>query len=273
MFTTLIKPSKNELISKIPIDKILPNPYQPRTNFEQKSIDQLANSIKNYGLLQPIVVRKKGDFYFLVAGERRLRACKAIGLYEINAIVLDIKDEDSAVMALIENIQRENLDFFDEALGYKQLMEEFKLTQVEIANKVGKTQATIANKIRLLNLPPEVKIKIKENNLTERHARALLKLTCKEDQLYILDCIIKDNLNVNSAERLIDEFIESKKSKRLMKVAINDCRVIYNTIKKSLKIFQRTNVNYDIVENKTDEYYEIIVRINKKSPHTSSRTC
>ncbi|MEZ0537089.1 nucleoid occlusion protein [Caldicellulosiruptoraceae bacterium PP1] len=262
----LMKLQRSEAHEKIPIDKILPNPYQPRCNFDQRLIEDLAKSIKNYGLLQPIVVRRQGNNYFLIAGERRLRACKYLGMKDINAIVINVRDEESAVLALIENIQRENLDFFEEAQGYKQLIEEFKLTQVEIANKIGKTQSTIANKLRLLNLPNDIRWLIKEYNLTERHARALLRLNDENDQKYILEKIIEKNLTVSETERLINDYLFQKKEKKHMKIAMNDCKVVFNTIKKALKIFQKADIVYNISERQDDEYYEVVVRINKKSP-------
>jgi len=260
-------------IEDVPIEKILPNPYQPRVNFDERLIEELAVSIKTYGLLQPIIVRKKGEYYYLIAGERRLRACKHLGYSKIKAVVINVTDIESAILALIENIQRQDLDFFEEAQGYKQLSDEFGLTQVEIAKRVGKTQSAIANKIRLLQLPADIRWVIREHGLSERHARALLKLESQEDMKYILSRIIEGNLTVSQTERLISDFLSGKKiakTSRVIKISMNDCRVVYNTIKKALKIFQKTDINYDIKENKTDAYYEIIVRINKKSPQTSS---
>ncbi|ADQ05755.1 parB-like partition protein [Caldicellulosiruptor owensensis OL] len=280
MFSLLIRQTNRADIEKelyfvedVPIEKILPNPYQPRSNFDERLIEELAASIKTYGLLQPIIVRKKGEFYYLIAGERRLRACKHLGYDRIKAIVINVTDIESAILALIENIQRQDLDFFEEAQGYKQLSEEFGLTQVEIAKRIGKTQSAIANKIRLLQLPAEIRWMIREHGLSERHARALLRLRSEEDMKNVLSKIIEGGLTVSQTERLITDYLSSKKSTkatRVIKVSMNDCRVVYNTIKKALKIFQKTDINYDIRENTTDAYYEIIVRINKKSPQTSS---
>uniref|UniRef100_A0A7C5Z9R8 ParB/RepB/Spo0J family partition protein n=1 Tax=Caldicellulosiruptor owensensis TaxID=55205 RepID=A0A7C5Z9R8_9FIRM len=280
MFSLLIRQTNRADIEKelyfvedVPIEKILPNPYQPRSNFDERLIEELAASIKTYGLLQPIIVRKKGEFYYLIAGERRLRACKHLGYDRIKAIVINVTDIESAILALIENIQRQDLDFFEEAQGYKQLSEEFGLTQVEIAKRIGKTQSAIANKIRLLQLPAEIRWIIREHGLSERHARALLRLRSEEDMKNVLSKIIEGGLTVSQTERLITEYLNNKKSLKtgkVIKVSMNDCRVVYNTIKKALKLFQKTDINYDIKENTTDAYYEIIVRINKKSPQTSS---
>jgi len=280
LFSLLIRQTNRADIEKelyfvedVPIEKILPNPYQPRSNFDERLIEELAASIKTYGLLQPIIVRKKGEFYYLIAGERRLRACKHLGYDRIKAIVINVTDIESAILALIENIQRQDLDFFEEAQGYKQLSEEFGLTQVEIAKRIGKTQSAIANKIRLLQLPAEIRWIIREHGLSERHARALLRLRSEEDMKNVLSKIIEGGLTVSQTERLITEYLNNKKSLKtgkVIKVSMNDCRVVYNTIKKALKLFQKTDINYDIKENTTDAYYEIIVRINKKSPQTSS---
>jgi len=280
LFSLLIRQTNKADIEKelysiedIPVEKVLPNPYQPRSNFDEKLIEELALSIKTYGLLQPIIVRKKGEFYYLIAGERRLRAFKHLGYSKIKAIIINVTDIESAILALIENIQRQDLDFFEEAQGYKQLADEFGLTQVEIAKRVGKTQSAIANKIRLLQLPADVRWTVREHGLSERHARALLRLESEEDMRNVLSRIIEGGLTVSQTERLITEYLNNKKSLKtgkVIKVSMNDCRVVYNTIKKALKLFQKTDINYDIKEITTDAYYEIIVRINKKSPQTSS---
>ena len=164
-------------VMEIPIDSIVPNPYQPRRVFSQSALEELSESIKVYGILQPITVRNKGnEEYELVAGERRLRASKLAGLATIPAIINNMSDESSAVLALLENLQREDLNFIEEAMGYENLIKEHSFTQQQLAGKLGKNQSTIANKLRILRLPTDIKIKLVENGLTERHARALLKL-------------------------------------------------------------------------------------------------
>lgn len=195
-------------IIKIPIDIITPNPYQPRKGFNKASLNDLSESIKQYGILQPINVRKIGDVgYELVAGERRLRAAKLAGLKEVPAIIIEIIEQDSAIISLIENLQREDLNFFDEAEGYYNLINDHGLTQEELAKKVGKNQSTVANKIRLLRLPVDIRKRILECNLTERHARALLKLPDSVTQEKVLKNIIKDSLNVKKTEAIIEKLI------------------------------------------------------------------
>lgn len=172
-----------ENINYVNIDLISPNVYQPRKIFNEEAIDELAKSIKSYGIIQPLSVRRMGDSrYELVAGERRLRAAKKIGLKEVPVIIVDVTDKESAAIALLENIQREDLNFLEEAEAYYNLIREHSYTQEKLAELIGKKQSTIANKIRLLKLPQRIRKKLLESNLTERHARALLKLPTEELQ-------------------------------------------------------------------------------------------
>ena len=183
-------------ISYLSIDCVRPNPYQPRKQFNKGSLEQLCESIKQYGVIQPINVRRiSTNNYELVAGERRLRAATMAGLKEIPAVVININDNDSAVIALIENLQREDLSYMEEAEGYNNLINEHGFTQEELAQKIGKSQSTIANKIRLLKLPPMVKKILSDNSLTERHARALLKLHDEQLQLKVLRRVCERGLN------------------------------------------------------------------------------
>ena len=175
--------------------KIRPNPYQPRKEFSKQALEELSQSIKEYGVLQPITVRRIGsDSYELVAGERRLRASKMVGMEYIPAIVIATHEKDSAILAMIENLQREDLHYLDEAVGYASLIQDHGFTQEELAKKIGKNQSTIANKIRLLRLPDNIKKLLIMNNLTERHARALLRLPDDELKLKALKQIIKKKI-------------------------------------------------------------------------------
>ncbi|MGB4125429.1 MAG: ParB/RepB/Spo0J family partition protein, partial [Dethiobacteria bacterium] len=169
------EPGKDKVI-KVKIEALQPNPYQPRQSFPEEKINELKQSIRTYGLLHPIIVRRFGRVYQIVAGERRVMACRDLGWQTIPAIVKEINDSAMAAMALIENLQRENLNYLDEAAGYARLIESFNLTQEVLAQRLGKSQSTIANKMRLLKLPDEVKDLLVKEQLTERHARALLKL-------------------------------------------------------------------------------------------------
>lgn len=228
---------------------------------------ELAESIKEYGVLQPISVRKNGtDFYELIAGERRLRASQLAGLNDIPAIIVDISDAQSALMALIENLQREDLNFFEEAEGYYSLIKDHGLTQEELASKLGKKQSTIANKLRILKLPDEVKKTVKENGLTERHARALLKLPDEKCQIKVLNEVVKRNLNVKATEDLIERELfkinaenKQKNKKVKYKWTINP-RVITNTLK---QIMDKNGINAEYSHREKEDYLEIIVKIPK----------
>lgn len=264
-------------IVEIPIDTIKPNPYQPRRYFEPGALDELASSIIEYGVLQPINVRRIGGGYELIAGERRLRACKLIGLQTVPAIINSMKDDDSALVALLENLQREDLGFMEEAQAYEHLIEEHGMTQEVLANKIGKKQSTVANKLRILKLSPAVKKIIKENNLTERHARALLKLHDEELQLHLLKKVCERNLNVSQTEKEIDQTIESitnpglrkaksKKSSNQNITSINglkDIRIFINTVKQAVEYIRKEGVFVHFDEKNDENFLEYTIRIAK----------
>lgn len=197
------------------IEALQPNPYQPRQSFPEEKINELKQSIRTYGLLHPIIVRRFGRVYQIVAGERRVMACRDLGWQTIPAIVKEINDSAMAAMALIENLQRENLNYLDEAAGYARLIESFNLTQEVLAQRLGKSQSTIANKMRLLKLPDEVKDLLVKEQLTERHARALLKLESEEQQLKMVQEIIQEGLTVSDTERRIAQLNEPSKKKKI----------------------------------------------------------
>ena len=177
-------------VTYVPIDKIAANPSQPRKYFKDEALEELSGSIKEYGVLQPILLRDDGKAYTIIAGERRYKAAKLAGLEKIPAIIKTMDSREVALIALVENVQRDDLNFLEEARAYKRLMDDFGLTQIEIAEKMNKKQSTISNKIRLLSLPDEIQSSILENNLTERHARALLKLGDEEDRKQVIKRII-----------------------------------------------------------------------------------
>ncbi|HOL84272.1 MAG TPA: nucleoid occlusion protein [Thermoclostridium caenicola] len=263
----------NKKITMIPIELIRPNPYQPRRKFEQGSLDELCQSIKQYGVIQPINVRKiSATHYELVAGERRLRASMMAGLKEIPAIVVDVGEDDSAILALIENLQRENLGYMEEAEGYRNLIREHGLTQEELAQKIGKSQSTIANKIRLLRLSPLVKKILADNNLTERHARALLKLDNEQLQLKVLQKVCEKGLNVRKTEELVQKALEKYCSpartddyKGRITKSIKDIRIFVNTIRQAIDTMKKSGVNARAAQIDRGEYLEFIVRIPKRS--------
>ncbi|MGI6307642.1 MAG: nucleoid occlusion protein [Dethiobacteria bacterium] len=258
----------NEDIRNVSMELVRNNPYQPRVIFEEEKIKELAQSIKTYGLLQPIILTPEGDGYCIVAGERRFLACEMLGWTEIPAIIRDYQGSSLAAVALIENLQRENLNFMEEAHGYKRLMEEFNLTQEVLAQRLGKSQSTIANKLRLLKLPPEIKEILKEGKLTERHARALLKLNSPEKQLEVVKAIQEMELNVKEAEELIlnicqDNTQSQKGAVKQRKVIIRDLRIFLNTIRQALGIIRKAGLKPLVEEIDQDEFWEIRIRLPK----------
>ncbi|WP_313558937.1 nucleoid occlusion protein [Ruminiclostridium cellobioparum] len=260
-------------ITYVGIDYIRPNPYQPRKQFNKFALEELCESIKQYGVLQPINVRKiSHSTYELVAGERRLRASTMAGLKEIPAIIINVDDNDSAVMALIENLQREDLSYMEEAEGYSNLINEHGFTQEELAQKIGKSQSTIANKIRLLKLSPLVKKILSDNNLTERHARALLKLHDEQLQLKVLKLVCERGLNVKKTEELVEKAIDKfsrdirqKPADRKMTKAIKDVRIFVNTIKQAIDIMKQSGVNAKAAQIDRGDYIEFVVRVPKNN--------
>ena len=229
-------------VARIPIDSIRPNPYQPRRVFSQEALEELCASIKQYGLLQPISVRKTGnDTFELIAGERRLRASKMAGMKYIDAIIFSTYEQDSAVIAMMENLQRENLHYMEEAEGYQNLIRDHGLSLDELARRLGKNQSTIANKMRILKLPMPVKRMLLQYNLTERHARALLRLHDEEAQIKVIQIIVAQGLNVKATEDLVERTIsrmygiaeeeESEKKPSRISGFVRDTRLFVNSIR------------------------------------------
>lgn len=261
MMPTLAQVTQKEIVY-IGIDKIKPNPNQPRKFFTKESLEELSKSIMEHGILQPISVRYIRDGYELISGERRLRASRLANLKFIPCIVINIDEEKSSVLAVLENIQREDLNFIEEALSYEKLIKEYGYTQSDLASKLGKNQSTIANKLRILKLDNTAKIKLVENNLTERHARALLKISDPIKQNEILDKIIRDNLNVSKSEKLIDNLIKEKPIKKnKYKLIIKDIRIFFNSINQAVDLMQKSGLkaNQDII--KTDDGYQVVINI------------
>ncbi|MDR0273284.1 MAG: ParB/RepB/Spo0J family partition protein [Clostridiales bacterium] len=253
-------------ILHLPLETVKPNPYQPRRIFEPNALDELAESIKIYGVLQPVSVRLiNGASYELIAGERRLRASRLAGKATIPAILVEINDLDSAVLAIIENLQRENLHFFEEAEGFQNLIGEYAFTQEALAKRIGKNQSTIANKLRLLRLSRAVQKQIIENDLTERHARAILKLENEEEQLAAISEIANENLTVSKTEILVDEKIaarsENKNKTIPFKAYIRDIRILTNTIRDNLEIVRRSGMETQFDMHQTESGYEIFIKL------------
>ncbi|MGI6030006.1 MAG: ParB/RepB/Spo0J family partition protein [Eubacteriales bacterium] len=253
-------------VQEIAIDRIYPNPNQPRREFQTEYLSELADSIRTYGVLQPISVRRMGDYYELIAGERRLRAAHKAGLTTIPALVMDASDEDSSVLALIENIMRRDLNFFEEAEGIKKLIDLYGFTQEEVAKKLCKTQSTVANKLRILKLPDSVRNLIQKYGLTERHARALLKLTSDVDREKVVKYVIKNNCNVKQTEELIDRLLENREKRESKKMFVfKDMRIFVNTINHALKVMQQSGVDAKAKKKETDDYIEYVILIPKEA--------
>ena len=259
--------TKEKLINKvieIETKLILPNPNQPRRSFPTNEITALADSISQNGILQPLSVRRINDKYELIAGERRLRAAKLCGFRTVPCIVHDMSDRNSAILVLVENIQRQDLSFFEEAIAIEKLITYYGMTQEDAAAKLGKAQSTVANKLRLLRITPEERDLIIKFNLTERHARALLKLASPEERLIVLDKIIKHNLNVEKSEHLIDDFIGLQKDKASYKKrskVFQNVKMFVNTINKAVETMQAAGISADSRKIQNEDYIEYRVRI------------
>ena len=263
-FLSIVKEKQVNKVIEIETRKIVPNRHQPRTDFDRADISSLADSISQNGILQPLTVRKCGDTYELIAGERRLRAAKLCGLEAVPCIVLDISDRNSAILALVENIQRQDLSFFDEAIAIEKLITYYGMTQEDAAAKLGKAQSTIANKLRLLRLTPDERNMIMKYNLTERHSRALLKLASPVERLNILERVVKNNLNVERTEKLVDDYIgsqhEKESYKRRSKVFQN-VKLFVNTINRAVETMQAAGISADSKKIQNEDYIEYRVRI------------
>lgn len=264
----LVKEKVINKVVQIDVCRIVPNPYQPRREFDD--LEGLAQSISRNGILQPLTVRRTEDGsgdYELISGERRLRASKLLGMESVPCIVVEMTGRNSAAMALIENIQRRDLSIFDEAEAIARLIDYYGMTQEDAATKLGKSQSTIANKLRLLKLSEPIRKKLSEYGFTERHARALLKLPSDEKRLEAVERIHKHRLNVDATERLVDNMLEKQKeaeSLRKRSAAFKDVRLFVNTINKAIEMMKAAGINADSKQNRNDDYIEYIVRIPTK---------
>lgn len=255
-----------EEIIQIPTEKLLPNPYQPRKQFKSEDMLSLADSIKENGILQPLLCRQinHSDYYELIAGERRLRGAILANLQTVPCIIVDCEYEDSAVFSILENIQRADLNFFEEAQAISHLMNTFGMTQQQISKKLGKSQSALSNKLRLLRLPADVRCFIDKEGLTERHARALLKIDNEKDMWTTLRVITERHLNVEQTEAYIDSLTnkEIKHKKNVIKV-FKDIRIFVNTVNKAIATMKESGINAESDKTETDEYIEFRVRIPK----------
>lgn len=264
---------KNKQIQDIELDKIVPNRYQPRREFSDDSIKELAETLDKDGLLQPIVVREDGeDHYEIIAGERRYRAAKSLNWETIPAIVNNMNDDQAASLALIENLQREDLNPIDEAKAYTNLMKLNDLTQTALAKDMGKSQSYVANKLRLLKLDDDVQKALVEGKITARHGRALLNLS-DDDQERVLKEIEDKGLNVKQTEEIakdVDAYFNPKpkeketKRERVVKRIPKDLKVQINTIKKAVKLAKDSGIKVKVKENNDPDDYKIIIELKRK---------
>lgn len=260
---TLVSGREDRVLRRIRISEIVRNPNQPRRYFDPEAIATLAESIRQYGVLNPLTVRRTANGgYELVAGERRLRAARVAGLTDVPCLLINADGEDSSVIALVENLQRRDLDFFEEANGFKRLIEQFGLTQEEAACKVGKTQSAVANKLRLLRLSQQNMELIRCNNLTERHARALLRLNDEADRINVTNYIIEHELNVSRTEEYIDEFLKAKENpqpvvepesgKHVVRL-FKDVRFFLNTLNRAVGVMVDAGIGATVKQQESDD--------------------
>ncbi|NLB36255.1 MAG: ParB/RepB/Spo0J family partition protein [Clostridiales bacterium] len=249
----------------IPQEDIVPNPSQPRRRFDSDELEGLADSIKHNGIIQPINVRASADGkYELIAGERRLRASRIVGLTRVPCILMEASDEKSAIYALLENLQRQDLGFFEEANAIKQLMDRFSMTQEEVAKILGKAQSTLSNKLRLLRLSEEIREIIVKNDLTERHARALLRLENEGQLNRALSIIVDRHLNVAETDRLIEQMLNNRAAcRKPINKVFKDVRIFVNTLNHAVNTMRQAGIDADSVKSETEEYIEYVVRIPK----------
>ena len=265
MLKTASKNKASCQIQLIPHENIKPNPHQPRVRFDYNELEGLACSIRSNGLLQPINVRVLSDGSFeLISGERRLRAARMIGMNNIPCVVMNVSDEQSALFAIIENVQRQNLDFFEEAVALEKLMIDHGLSQEQIAKKLGKSPSSLSNKLRLLRLPEEIRDKITYAGLTERHARALLSLPDNITRARVLDIVIERHLTVAETEQLVKDVHRRKKEPKKAHVKVyKDMRIFLNTLNHAVDTIRKAGIEADTAKSETDEYFEYVIRISK----------
>jgi ParB family transcriptional regulator, chromosome partitioning protein len=247
---------------EIGIDQIHPNRHQPRVDFNQESIYELAQSIRENGLIQPIVVRQVDDGYEIIAGERRYRAMQMLGYTTVSALVSQANDVQSAQMAIIENIQREDLSAIEEAKAYQMIMKANGWTQEKVAALMGKSQSAIANKIRLLQLPAPIQQAVLDKKITERHARALLQVK-PQDQMMMLDIIIKQDLTVSATETKIKSLDLPKSNKPVSKGLVRHVMIVKNTIMQAVSMIQKSNIEVKVNEKDSENEWSMTITVKK----------
>ena len=261
--------SEHAAVETLPLREIEPDPDQPRKTFEQETLSELAASIAEHGLLQPIAVRPRPmGGYSIVAGERRWRASRMAGLTEVPVVIKDVSDEQAMELALVENLQRRDLDYIEEAEGLQKLMQQYHLSQEQAARRIGKSQSAVANKLRILRHPPSVLQALRENHLTERHARALLRLPDEEERLRVIGLIVQGEWTVAKTEQYIDARLAPKAPQRreLGTFVLRDVRVFLNSIDHQLDLVRAAGVSASRDRQETDREIVLTIRIPKSNP-------
>ena len=255
-------------VQYIHLGRIRPNPQQPRQGFDEVGLAELAASIRSCGILQPLTVRRAGDGYELVAGERRLRAARIAGLREVPCLVAQVGEEDSALLALMENLQRRDLDCWEEAAAIARLISRYGLSQEEAARRLGRAQPTVANKLRLLRLPEDVRNLLRENGLTERHARALLRLQDPEVQRRAAGDMVRRGMNVAQAEAYVEKLLQSAQvtpPRGRSTYIIKDVRLFLNSVDRGLHLMRQAGVDAGWDRRDTEQEILLTIRIPKRA--------
>lgn len=255
-------------ISEVLVEQIHANRQQPRKHFEEEQLAELRDSICQFGILQPLILRREDDgTYMILAGERRFRAAVMAGLSRVPALVREASEEEAGMIALVENIQRENLGYIEEAKAYQALMEAYQIPQQELARRLGKNQSTISNKIRILNLPEDIQRLLVEHRLTERHARALLKLDDDDMRRQVIEKVIRHQFNVRQTEKLVEECLmrREKMEREKNKVMRISCKLYINTLKKAFNEMDLLSKGATFRQEDTGESYVVKITIPKTS--------
>ncbi len=252
-------------VLSLPVEDISPNPNQPRTSFSPQALSELADSIAVHGVLQPLTVRQTEEGWQLVSGERRLRAARLAGLDRVPCLVAQVDQEESAVLALVENLQRRDLDFLDEALALSQLTATYRMTQEEVARRLGKSQSAVANKLRLLRLAPDALSLLRSQGFSERHARALLRLPEEERQIRAAQYIVAHDLTVRATEQYIDSLLSPKTAPRKPRFILRDVGIFLNSLTKNLKLVQSAGIPARCRREEDEEEIRLTITLPKHS--------
>lgn len=251
-------------------EDIAPSPVQPRQYFDDESLRELSESIRSYGILNPLTVRLRSGRYELVAGERRLRAAKLAGLREVPCLPLDVNLEDAGLIALIENLQRRDLDYMEEAAGIQQLIQMFGMSQEEAARRIGRSQSAVANKLRLLKLPPDVQEALRKNGLSERHGRALLRLPDAERQRDALAYIVEHDLTVAATDAYIEALLNAPQellpppSPRRRTLILKDVRLFLNSLTRNIEVMKQGGIDAGLKREETEDALILTISIPKE---------